>query len=204
MQKALAYIEDRRNPDGGFRYERATGTSDTSVTAWCALAQIAGSDVGIEMPAGAAGKTVGYLRSMTDTVTGRTGYSERGGLSSRYSGEPSARFPPDKSEAMTGAALFVRLALGDDPAGHEEMRAGLARCAAALPKATHARRTGRILGSRRAVGLGRRRFEPTRALADQHHVTGSLHVTGMTVTRREIGRVVQAISPDMPLQTLKV
>jgi len=135
LQKALSYIEDRRNRDGGFRYERATGTSDTSVTAWCALAQMAGSDVGVTMPAGAAERTTAFLRSMTDAVTGRTGYSERGGLSSRYPGEPTVRFPPEASEAMTGAALAVRLALGEDPADSEDLRPSVARCAAALPKA---------------------------------------------------------------------
>jgi hypothetical protein len=101
---------------------------------WCALAQIAGHDCGLSMPAGAAGRTIGFLRSMTDSVTGRTGYDTKGGLSSRLPGEPDAKFPRDQSEGMTGAALFVRLALGEDPAEHADMRSGLALLAAAKPR----------------------------------------------------------------------
>ncbi|MEZ5967313.1 MAG: prenyltransferase/squalene oxidase repeat-containing protein [Planctomycetota bacterium] len=134
LEKALAYLEDRRNPDGGFRYERASGPSDTSVTAWCALAQIAGNDVGLAMAAGAPARTLAYLRAMTDAETGRTGYLDRGGLSSRFAGEHEKAFPAERSEAMTGAALFVRLALGDDPGEHADMRNSQARCAAALPQ----------------------------------------------------------------------
>src|SRR5690606_38957333 len=133
LERALTHLEGRRNPDGGFRYQPGTAPSDTSVTAWCALAQIAGNDVGIPMAAGGAARTLAFLRSMTDEVTGRTGYSDKGGRSARVAGETERDYPTAKSEALTGAALFVRLALGEDPAEHADLRAGLAVLAAAPP-----------------------------------------------------------------------
>ncbi len=138
LQRALDHLESRRCADGGFRYEPGEATGDTSVTAWCAYAIAAGSDCGIEPRAGAVGKTLGFLRSMTDPSTGRCGYNGRGGLSAREAGPVGDRFPPAETEGLTGAALFARILLGDDPAEHEDMRHGIALLAAAPPRAVGA------------------------------------------------------------------
>ncbi len=134
LERALAEIERRRNPDGGFRYEPGVSPSDASVTVWCTLALCAGNDGGLAPAAGTTARTLAFLRGLTDSVTGRTGYMDKGGLSSRMKGEHETRYPAEKSEGMTGAALFARLQLGDNPAKHDDMRAGLARVAAAVPK----------------------------------------------------------------------
>jgi hypothetical protein len=134
LVRALAELERRRNPDGGFRYVANTSPSDTSATIWCALAQSAGQDAGIEMAPGAAARTLAFLRAMTDGDTGRTGYTDKGGLSARTKGEHEVRFPADKTEVLTGAALFTRMVLGDDPAAHDDMRKGWELLVAAPPK----------------------------------------------------------------------
>ena len=137
IQRALDEIEARRCPDGGFRYEAGERIGDTSVTAWCTYALVAGRDSGLEPRAGAVARSLAFLRSMTDPVTGRCGYTGRGGLSAREAGAET-RFPPAETEGMTGAGVFSRILLGDDLVEHEDLRLGLTLLAGSPPRAVGA------------------------------------------------------------------
>jgi hypothetical protein len=114
-QKGLAYLQSHRNPFGVWRYQPRDGDNDSSVTGWCALALLSGKTHGLEVDPAALSAVRTWFVDLTDPVTGRTGYSERGGWSSRLAGDHVRRFPRQHGECMTALALAVRLRLGDDP-----------------------------------------------------------------------------------------
>ncbi len=114
-QRAIDYLEYHRNPYGAWRYQPRDGDNDTSVTGWCLLAYASAKHFDLTVNQSAITLGVTWLEQMTDPVTRRTGYSERGGLSSRRSGEHATRFPRERNECMTAVALFCRVFLGADP-----------------------------------------------------------------------------------------
>jgi len=111
VKKAVDFIQKARNPYLAWRYEPRGGENDTSVTAWCVAvlrsAQRAGLDVD---PANFTG-AVTWFDKMTDPNFGQAGYNFPGGTPARMEGMQD-RFPPEKSQAMTAAALFVRVLCG--------------------------------------------------------------------------------------------
>ena len=123
LQKAVARLEAWRNPEGVWRYQPRGGDGDTSVTAWCAEAWCAAKECGVTSDSPVAAHVLGYLEEMTDEA-GRTGYSERGGRSSRTKGKHEIDFPSNRYEGMTGAALFTRLLLGESLATSRSLRNG--------------------------------------------------------------------------------
>jgi len=74
-----------------------------------------------------------WLDRMTDPATGRTGCRTRGGRPSRP-GDLATRFPPERSESTTAAALVLRAFLGESARDGEAMRKGLALLAARPPR----------------------------------------------------------------------
>ncbi len=120
-QRALNYLEKHRNPYGVWRYQPRDGDSDTSVTTWCVMAYCAGRDFGLEVNEQALQIAAAYYDQVTDPATGRHGYTKRGERSSRMPGEHSRRFPIRKNEALTGAGLFARFMLGQQPSEHPVM-----------------------------------------------------------------------------------
>jgi hypothetical protein len=128
VQKALDFIAEARNPYLAWRYGVRPGDNDTSVTSWMVLALRSARAVR-GRPMFAIDETafegaLAWVDKMTDPDYGRVGYITRGSGPARPS-EMIARFPTDKSEAMTAAALVMRLHAGQDPK-RPEIQKGLA------------------------------------------------------------------------------
>ena len=121
-QQAINYLERHRNPYAVWRYQPRDNDNDTSVTAWCVAAYKAGQHFDLEVNDQALRIAAAWFDQMTDPVTGRTGYTERGGRSSRGPGDRARRHPTDKTEAMTAATLFCRYLLGQSPEKERIMR----------------------------------------------------------------------------------
>ncbi|HEX5135626.1 MAG TPA: hypothetical protein VFY93_01515 [Planctomycetota bacterium] len=127
-QRALDFLASARNPYLGWRYGVRQGENDTSVTACCARALAAGRQAGLRVDEDAFEGARAWFDKMTDPASGRVGYNVPGGMPAR----PQAlvdRFPAEKSEAITAAAISVLLEMGDDPATSEPLRKGLGLCA---------------------------------------------------------------------------
>lgn len=114
-QRAVNYIESHRNPYAVWRYQPRDGDNDTSVTGWCVLALSSAKFAGLEVNPQALESAGHWLDQLTDPATGRTGYTERGGPSSRRVGDHSTRYPRDRDECMTAVSLLCRFLLGNDP-----------------------------------------------------------------------------------------
>ncbi len=132
-QHGLDYLERHRNPFMVWRYQPRDGDNDTSVSGWCALACVAGRERKLTVNATTFDVMRVWLDQMTDPVTGRTGYAERGGPSSRRAGDHSTRFPRERGECMTAVALALRPQLGGAPLPDAAVDRQLARLAAHLP-----------------------------------------------------------------------
>jgi hypothetical protein len=115
-QRAIDYLEFHRNPYAVWRYQPRDGDNDTSVTAWCVMAYRSAQDFKLEVNRQALSMATVWLEQMTDPVSGRTGYTDRGGFSSRQAGQHALLYPREASEAMTAAGLFCRFLLGQEPA----------------------------------------------------------------------------------------
>ena len=132
-QRAVTFIQHARNPYKAWRYHYPpNGDNDVSVTGWMVMALKAAQDAGLRVDPRALDGARDYLDSMTDENTGRTGYAQKGGYSSR---EKSAqeRWPADKTEAMTAVAMLCRVFLGEDPDRSPALRAGADRLRGSLP-----------------------------------------------------------------------
>jgi hypothetical protein len=114
-QKAVDYLEAHRNQGGVWRYRPRDGEQDTSVTGWCALANLAALEFGLRVEPAATVATLAWFTQVTDPYTGRAGYLQRGEPSARRSAEHGERFPREHGEALTALALWCRLMLGQDP-----------------------------------------------------------------------------------------
>ncbi|HEX5053383.1 MAG TPA: hypothetical protein VFZ65_16520 [Planctomycetota bacterium] len=128
----LHYLEAHRNPGAAWRYQPHDSDNDTSVTAWCLAAYAACRHAGIEVPATSVGEALAWLDSVTNPATGHAGYVNPGETSSRMPGDHGTRFPPERGEAMTAAALHARLLCGAAPDG-DLLRAGAALLTAKPP-----------------------------------------------------------------------
>lgn len=120
-ERAVAFILRAQNPYLGWRYGERPQDSDTSVTAWMALALHAAERAGLDVdPAGLEGAAA-WIDRVTDPETGRAGYSARGNGPARAQ-ELLDRFPPDRSESTTAMAVLVRLLAGAPPDDAEVLR----------------------------------------------------------------------------------
>jgi len=115
VQKALDYLESHRNPYMVWRYQPRDNDNDTSVTGWGIMAYVSARNFGFEVNDRALDTCAVWLDQVTDSSTGRHGYSKRGELSSRHPGDHASRFPPERGECMTAVGLFCRAFLGQDP-----------------------------------------------------------------------------------------
>jgi hypothetical protein len=113
-QKAIGYLEQHRNPYGCWRYQRRSGDNDISVTGWAVLAYVPAKEFGLDVDRRALELADLYIDEMTD-VEGRTGYIEKGGLSSRLKGQHEIDFPAGHTECMTAVGLLCKYFLGHDP-----------------------------------------------------------------------------------------
>jgi hypothetical protein len=114
VQQAVDYIHNARNPYKVWRYYPRAGDNDTSMTVWMTLALLSAKDGGATV----GENTLKYVRAWFEEVTnpndGRVGYTKRGENSSRLA-DTQQRFPPDRTEALTAASLFVRILMGERP-----------------------------------------------------------------------------------------
>ena len=133
-QNAVSYITTARNSYGVWRYSvPANGQQDTSVTGWMVFALKAARNAGLKTDTGAFADAITWFDQMTDTSTGRCGYTEAGSLSSRVTGL-NDHFPREGGEAMTAVSLLSRFFLGQEPENESRMRAHADLMLRALPK----------------------------------------------------------------------
>ncbi len=123
LERAVGLILHARNPSKAWRYTLPpTGDNDTSVTSWMVLALKAAEDAGIRVEDRTAYEgALAWFDEMTDMSSGRCGYRQKGELSSRMTGTKE-RFPAEKTEALTAAALICRLHLGQTREKHPILR----------------------------------------------------------------------------------
>ena len=97
LQRAIDFIAASRNPYRVWRYDHApTGRdeeNDMSVTGMMVMALGEASRVGAKVDAQAISAAEAYIDDMSDISTGRTGYLERGGYSSREEGDDASFLP---------------------------------------------------------------------------------------------------------------
>jgi len=111
-RRALAFTQAARNPDKAWRYDiPPKGDNDTSVTVWNAMVLDAAAGAGLEIDPAAMSGALTWIDEVTDPDTGRTGYQKKNTGSGRTQAT-SVKFPADKSEALTAAALVTRLCVG--------------------------------------------------------------------------------------------
>ncbi len=120
-QKGLDYLELHRNPGACWRYRPQGGANDTSVTGWCLMACESGRYFGLQVPEATFTDCAKWLDTVADP-TGMHGYGSRGEMSSRKPGVHQARFPPDKTAAMTAVGLLCRYFLHQDERHSPVMR----------------------------------------------------------------------------------
>jgi len=115
-QRALDYVHKSKNPGKAWRYNNGeidpVEQNDVSVTAWMIMCLVSAEDFKLRYHKKDLEDALHYLDEMTDTATGRTGYKEKGGLSSRTAGDENI-WPFENTEAMTAAAMLCRVLAGN-------------------------------------------------------------------------------------------
>jgi HEAT repeat protein len=111
--RGLQFLLKAQNPYLAWRYSfPPDGDNDTSVTGWAIRALAAGRRAGFAVEDQVFRNAVSWVEKMTEPEFGRTGYQQRGGPPARTN-EVMARFPPDRSEAITAEAVCIRLDAGN-------------------------------------------------------------------------------------------
>jgi hypothetical protein len=98
-RKALLWLQEARNPDGGWRYQPRRPPSDVSVTGWALQALLHARAAGYEVDPACIEGAFAFVDRLTDPVTRRTNYMVA------EAGRPS----------MTAVALFCRLRAAQGP-----------------------------------------------------------------------------------------
>lgn len=132
-QRAVDYIHRARNPYGAWRYDSPPiGDNDTSVTGWMIAALLEAREAGLETDEAALRGGLEWVRAVTDPETGRVGYDSRGSRSSRIV-SINESWPPESSEGMTAAGLWMQLRLAPGFASTELCRKQVGLLAATPP-----------------------------------------------------------------------
>jgi hypothetical protein len=108
-QKAVDFLVGCQNPGMGWRYGVKPGDNDTSCTAWAVCALKAAKIAGLRIPPGSFQGALNWLDKVTDEAYYKTGYTAKGDSGARLA--DARGFPPQ--EAMTAAAVFCRLLMGE-------------------------------------------------------------------------------------------
>jgi hypothetical protein len=122
-EAGVAFILSAQNPYLGWRYGVRPGDNDTSVTGWMVLALGSARAAGITVPDAAFEGALTWFGKVTEPDWGRAGYTARGNGPARPQ-ELMDRFPADRSESMTAAAIVGRLVCRQ-PLEHDMIREGL-------------------------------------------------------------------------------
>jgi hypothetical protein len=128
------YIAIARNPYMGWRYVPRGGDNDTSVTALCVMALKSARFAGLDVDPDAFQGALAWMDKVTDPRTGLAGYNQFGGSVARPEGLQD-KYPPERSRAMTAAAMLTRMFCGQDP-GDPILRMGALQLAAMPPRWT--------------------------------------------------------------------
>lgn len=113
-QAGVDYLLELRNPGAAWRYgdmnsdEMQLHANDVSVTGWAIMVLTMAKEVRLRTDPVALEDALLFIEEMTDSQTGRTGYYEPGGRSSRRPGD-GAFWPAEESEAMTAVAMLCRI-----------------------------------------------------------------------------------------------
>ncbi|MBK6942428.1 MAG: terpene cyclase/mutase family protein [Planctomycetes bacterium] len=133
VRNAVRFIESARNPESAWRYTVPPNSdNDVSITGWMLLALRGAQDVGISIDQDAIVDATAYIDSMTDEKTWRTGYITKGGYSAREAGM-AERWSPERTEAMTAAAMLCRIVTGANPSKSPALKGGAELVRAQLP-----------------------------------------------------------------------
>ncbi|MCK6447967.1 MAG: terpene cyclase/mutase family protein [Planctomycetes bacterium] len=133
-QKAVNFILEMQNPYEAWRYAYPPdGDNDVSVTGWMLMVLKSARSSGLTIDEGQASTALAWIDSMTDQQTGRTGYNETGGRSSRQT-EFLKTFPAELSEAMTAVGVLSRVLGGRTPDADPMIAKGAELMSARLPK----------------------------------------------------------------------
>ncbi len=107
-QQGINFILRAQNPYSAWRYAfPPDGDNDTSVTGWMIMALKSAQLSSLTVDKNAFQSAMNWITDVTDPVTGRTGYSERGSSPSRLT-ETMLKFPAERSESMTAVGMVVR------------------------------------------------------------------------------------------------
>jgi hypothetical protein len=132
-QRGIWFIQRAQNPYGAWRYAYPPdGDNDTSVTGWMVMVLKSGKLSQLEVDSSAIENALTWIEQMTDTNTGRTGYTSTGGLPSRISTRMQA-FPAERSEAMTAVGVLCRIFAGHTLKGDPAIDKGAELLARTLP-----------------------------------------------------------------------
>jgi len=133
LQQAINYLESHRNPYAVWRYQPRDNDNDTAVTSWCAHAYLTARDHNLRVNKQALKLVETWLDQVADPATGHHGYTRQGQPSARLAGDHAERFPPDKNEAITATALFLRQQLGQQVGERDICRKAADLVVAKLP-----------------------------------------------------------------------
>ena len=136
-KRGVAFLLEARTPQGAWGYGRRPLSNNTSITAWATLAlHVArgidqerlrhGKSAAFGVPSAVFDDVRAWLETMTDPRDGVVGYVQRGGPSFRPDGR-AARFPENRTAAMTAAGTALRYMLLEAPADDGLVSLGLTR-----------------------------------------------------------------------------
>jgi hypothetical protein len=114
VEKGLAFIYHCQNPSPtgtgflGWRYGVRSGQNDASVTGWMIMALKSASEGGFPVNRPSVEGARAFLDSVTDPATGKVGYTQLGLSPVRQAGR-EARWPIERSEAITAVGVFSRV-----------------------------------------------------------------------------------------------
>ena len=132
-QKGISFILRAQNPYAAWRYSYPPdGDNDTSVTGWMVMVLKSGHLSGLTIDEVALQNALSFVEEMTDSATGRTGYTDRGSLPSRQT-EWMAKFPAERSESLTAVGILVRIFAGHAPETDPLIAKGAALLSNRLP-----------------------------------------------------------------------
>ncbi|MCB9831317.1 MAG: hypothetical protein H6807_02500 [Planctomycetes bacterium] len=107
-----------QNPYQAWRYGKADGQNDTSVTGWMIMALKSGQQAGFQVDPQRFSWALSWIDQMTDAESGRTGYIRRGEPPVREVGAHED-FPASESESLTALAILTRVFCGERPTSNE-------------------------------------------------------------------------------------
>ena len=121
-ERALSGLHRLRHEFNSWPYALQGGPCDISVLVWCAQACHAGDRFGFDPGQVARERRLKwdelsriFVLAMKDPVSGRVGYRERGGRSSRRDDRHAEVFPVDANETLTAGGLFAEYLAGAIP-----------------------------------------------------------------------------------------